>query len=49
MIKLCKDWKGKAVNTSGWGLNKEGYAKNYLEDGKETGLTIKAFLLKKYS
>ena len=46
MIKLYKDWRGKAVNTSGWGLDEEGHAKNYLEDGKETGLTIKAFLLK---
>ena len=47
MIKLYKDWRGKAVNTSSWGLDEEGHAKNYLEDGKETGLTIKAFLLKK--
>ncbi len=47
MIKLYKDWRGKAVNTSGWGLDEENHEKKYLDDGKETGLTIKAFLLKK--
>lgn len=46
MIKLYKDWRGKAVNTSDWGLDEKGHAKNYLEDGKESELTIKAFLLK---
>lgn len=46
MIKLYKDRRGKAVNTSGWGLDEEGHAKKYLEDGKETRLTIKAFLQK---
>lgn len=52
MIKLYKDWRKKRVNTLNWRLdkkdhNKKDYDKKYLNNQKETKLTIKAFLLKK--
>lgn len=53
MIKLYKDWRKKRVNTLGRldkkDHDKKDYDKKYLNNKKETKLTIKAFSLKKCS